>query len=146
MPRVVKLVVSKPRCLARGYYFLSVRSWTTADGITYNYLLYNRHGRHMKCHPRGMRKLLAVSLPQSTGGTKLIMVHRLLAFNSGRGRCNPANLCWSDGHHVHHEPHPAYCPWSNCKWQNMVVATEAQHRSWHGAPANAGVPHCFVPP
>ena len=146
MPRVVKLPVRKPGCLARGYYFSLVRPWTTAEGISYNYLLFNRHGRQLELHPRGRRSLLAVSLPKKTGGTKLVMVHRLFAFNSGRGRCNPANLCWSWRHHVHHKPHPRHCPWKNCKWQNMAVVTEAQHRRWHGEALNSDVTHLFVTP
>ena len=133
-PRVVPVAVLRPRFVKRGCYFLKCRRYTTAESISYNYILVGAEGRERRPSRSGHRQLLSFKFPLSKGGWRRLDLHRVFAMNSAQ--CNPKGLNWSSGAEVHHKPRPRRQPWTNCCAENLMVMTKSQHKAWHRSRAD----------
>ena len=132
-----KIPVRRPATLLRGYYFRMCRAYTTTEGVTYDYKLYNDRHQLLKCQARGPRKLLSFNFSKRHGRPQRLDIHRVFAMSSER--CNARQRNWSAGVHVHHCAHPRSKPWSNCRESNMIVLCQSDHEEWHRR--HPGSPH-----
>ena len=124
-----KVFVRGPPVLKPGYYFVFCRAYTTEEGITYDYKLYSRWHKALKCQARGPRKMLSFNFACRGGAEKRLDIHRALAMSSDF--CNGGELPWTSRAHVHHCAHPARKPWSNCREKNMRVLDRRDHIEHH---------------